>query len=350
MRYQNLKMIQPEDHQGAISSVRFLAGVANGERQYTFAEVYVKNRTTKNIKMTFYVPNDSDAKDESALVTAMGGSPINDALDSWNLKTEPDEYPTHVHSVTFEQLDIDSTSAIVSGCNRVACMLIPPGPCIANACWSHKANPRSIFIPTQNESLQGWRVDAVVIGGFAETSGKKAERPLARAFRFDLAFTQGVVFGNLDNSILISRWSPALPFHNLWVPRVKQEPNSREYFGISGVHFVDNTSRRLIILYDVNLMTIPVVCGCFLRHSTSFPDTFVPLTVPERVTRTHPIVFSDNPDGTFIFLSFLFIHILILGTNSILMSVAGQNCFVIDPTVREHFKGVDWVSMKTIDV
>lgn len=30
------------------------------------------------------------------------------------------------------------------------------------------------------------------------------------------------------------------------------------------------------------------------------------------------------------------------------MSVAGQNCFIIDPTVREHYKGIDWVSMKGI--
>lgn len=291
-------MISPEDHQGAISTVRFLVGVAQHERQYTFVELYIKTRTTKEIKMSFYVPEGSEVKDESALVQAMGGSPINDALDSWDLKTDTEEYPNHVCAVSLESLDTTSTSVSVSGCDQVVWVTIPPGPCTVNACWSHKANPRSIFIPTQNETIQDWRMDAVVIGGFAETSGKRADRPLARAFRFDLAFTQGVVFGNLDESILISRFSPALPFHNLWIPRSIQDPNNREYFGISGVHFVDNTNRRLIIFYDVMFMTVPVICGCFLRNSTSFPDTFVPLTVPERVTRSHPIVFNDNPDGT----------------------------------------------------
>lgn len=324
-------MISPEDHQGAVSSIRFLVGVAHDQRQYTFVDILVKNRTHREIAMSFYVPNGSEARDESDLVTVMGGNPVNDALDCWDLKTDPNEFCNHVKVATFTDLpDSNSISREVSGCNRVAWLTIPPGPCSVNACWSHKANDRAIFIPTQNEHITEWRIDAIVIGGYAETSGKLPERPLARAFRFDLAFTKGVIFGNLDQSILISRWSPALPFHNLWVSRTQQLPNNREYYGISGVHFVDNTSKRLVIFYDVLFMTIPVICGCFLRHSTSFPDTYVPLTVPERVTRNQPIIFSDNPDGS----------------NTIVMSVTGKNCFVIDPTVREHYKGVEWVSMK----
>ena len=321
-------MINPEEFHGAISSVRFLVGVAHGERQYTFAELFVKNRTTRELKMSFYVPNDSGAKDESALVRAMGGSPINDAMDAWGLMATMDDCQNHVSAVTFEDLDPLSTSCKVSGCNRMAWVTVPMGPCIVNACWSHAASSRAIFIPTQNEHLSEWCMDAIVIGGYAENSGKRPERPLSRAFRFDLAFTQQVIFGNLDNAILISRYSAALPFHNLWIPRTKPDPASREYFGISGTHLVDNTSLRAVTFYDVLFLTLPVVCGCFVRNS-AFPDAFVPLTVVERVTRDQPIVFSDNPDGS----------------KNIVMSIAGVPCYLIDPTQRVHFNSVDWVSL-----
>lgn len=120
-----------------------------------------------------------------------------------------------------------------------------------------------------------------------------------------------------------------MPFHNLWIPRTKPDPNEREYWGISGCHLVDNTSKRLVIFYDVNFLTLPVICGCYLRHSTSFPDTFVPLAITERMTRIHPIVFKDNPDGT----------------NTLVINVMSVDAFKIDPTAREHFKGMDWVSM-----
>lgn len=328
----SIKMIRPEDHEKAISTVRFMAGVAHGDRQYTFVELFVKARTTRTIMMSFYVPKDSDARNESALVSAMGGSPINDALDAWDMKTDATEQPNHVVAALFEDLDETTASSKVSGCNRMALLTIPPGPCTVNACWSHKADPRAIFIPTQNENMSEWRMDAVVIGGFAETSGKAPLRPLTRAFRFDLAFTQNVVFGSLDNSILMSRWSPALPFHNLHVPRARPDPNNREYFGISGAHVVDNTRNRLVMCYDVSYMTLPVICGCYIRHSTSFAEAYVPLAVPERATRTHPIVFSDNNDGT----------------NTILMSVAGVNCYIIDPAVRESCKGITWIPMRAM--
>jgi hypothetical protein len=180
--------------------------------------------------------------------------------------------------------------------------------------------------------LSEWRIDAIVIGGFAETSGKKPERPMARTFRFDLAFAQGLIFPNLDESILISRWSAALPFHNLYVPRERQDPNNREYYGVSGVHMVDNTTKRLVLFYDVQLLTTVVVCGCFVRYSTSFPNSYVPLTIVERVTRVHPVVFSDSTDGT----------------ETIVVSVGGSPIYLIDPTKRDNYKGVSWIGLQFI--
>lgn len=204
-------MINPQDYQNAISSVRFLVGVSQVDRQYTFAEVSVRRETSRDIEIMFYVPDGSDPRDEKELVEVMGGSPVNDALDCWDLRVDPDACPNHVSTVKFEQLDdTNSMSSEVSGCKGLAVVAIPRGPCTVNVCWSHKAHPRSLFVPTQNEHISEWRVEIVAIDGYAESSGRKGDRPLARGFRFDIAFTKGVVFGNLDNSILISRYGAGI--------------------------------------------------------------------------------------------------------------------------------------------
>ena len=328
-------MIRPEEYEAAVGNIHFMCGVAFDGRQYTFAEITVTERTDREIQMSFYVPRDSGAIDETHLLTVLGGSPINEAMDSWDGRIEY-VYPNHVLPVTVAPMSPEnSLSSEVSGCTDVAVVTLPKGPCVVNCCWSHTvqtvAGMQKLFVPTQNENISGWRVDVIAMQGEVEAHGKRALRSLARSFRFDLAASQAQVsFAPCDNATLIRRYGPSLPFHNLWIPLVKAPPSSREFHSICGAVLRDETSKRLINFYEVMFMAVPVVCGCFVRNLVSFPQSYVPLTVSERVSREMSVVFCDARDGS----------------DAVYMCIRGVPAYIIDLSNREYYSGVNWVPLR----
>jgi hypothetical protein len=169
--------------------------------------------------------------------------------------------------------------------------------------------------------------------GDVESHGKKAPTLLSRCFRFDLASSQArVYFLPADNATRLSRYGPSLPFHNLWIPLQKKSPESREHHGICGCVLQDKTAKRLMNFYEVMLTTVPVVCGCFIRDCVSFPNSYVTLSVSERVTRECPVVFEDAPDGS----------------NNVIVKIRNVPIYYINLDKRESYSGINWVSLNTL--
>jgi hypothetical protein len=188
-------------------------------------------------------------------------------------------------------------------------------------------------VPTLNENFSEWRVEAIVMQGEVEAHGIKAIRSLNRSFRFDLASMQAnVIFEPSDNATLVRRYSPSLPFHNLQFPLEKKDPSSRIHHSASGAVLVDNTAKRLLNFYEVMFAAVPVVCGCFIRNTVSFPNSFIPLSITERATRTAPASFEDATDGS----------------NNVWIRLNGVVLYRIDLEKREDYSAVKWVSMYNI--
>ena len=330
-------MIRPEEYEAAIGEICFMCGATLNGRQYTFVEITVSERTDRDIQMSFYVPTNSGARDEVDFLRILGGSPINEAMDSWDMRAE---YAFHNHVLPVALSPVppeNSLSADVSGCTELASVVLPKGPCVANCCWSHSLQTvygvPKLFVPTQNENISGWRVDVIAMHGEVEAYGKRATRSLARSFRFDLASGQGqVYFAPCDSPILIGRHGPSLPFHNLWIPMVKEPPTSRQFHSICGAVLRDETAKRLVNFYEVMFVAVPVLCGCFVRNLISFPNSYVPLTVSERVSREIPVVFRDAQDGT----------------NAVHMYIRDVAMYAIDLDTRECYSGVNWVPLAKI--
>lgn len=328
-------MIRPSDHGEAVDGVEFLTIMtADAEQQVTFVRVKVDHETTVEMEACFYVPSQTP-KDASALATAMGGNPVGNAMDCWSRK--PASQVVGVGSVlpvTFEQ--VPENSADISGHSTVAVVKLPRGPCLVTAAWSHE--PVSIsgglymFVPTQNETFQSWRMDAVVVGADTEPYGARPTHPITRSLRWDLASAFGTTFAPLENATLISQHCKSLPFHNLHFPMTKRDPRSRTHVGVSGSVIEDNTSFHLSTYCDVGFQTMPLLCGCFIKDSVNFRDAYIPTTVMERMTRSSgPFTFNDGPAGTGV----------------VVVSIGGR-LYKIDVLNRENFGGVTWVSIQNI--
>ena len=76
-------MIRPEEYEGAVTGLRFLCGATSMGRQYTFVEITTADRTDREVAVSFCVPDGRHARDERVLLEALGGSPVNEAMDAW---------------------------------------------------------------------------------------------------------------------------------------------------------------------------------------------------------------------------------------------------------------------------
>ena len=326
-------MIRPEEYEAAVTKIRFLCGAAFDGRQYTFVELIIEERTDREFEISFYVPNQSNARDELNLLTILGGDPVNEAMDAWDKKMDFYDIQKYTKAIEGIRAVENEMSVAVSGCSEVAVVKMPRGPCIVSSCWSHDITKNKIFIPTQNENISSWRVDMIAMQGFVDSHGKRATTSLSRCFRFDLASTQArISFCPVDNATLIQRTGPSLPFHNLWVPLKKQSLESREFHSICGAVLQDNTSKRLMTFYEVMFVAVPVICGCFIRNTVSFPNSYVPLTLSERVSRLKPVTFDDAPDGS----------------SFVVVKFHGVPVYCINLEKRETYSGVNWVSLLEI--
>lgn len=303
-------MIRPEEFEKAVCGIRFLCGCTTSGRQYTFVEVSVEDRTDRAVSVSFCVPDNSKPRDECILLETLSGNGtggvINEAMDAWG------ECRTNLHErqiavLTAFQNAPSTVSAEVSGCKMVATIVIPSGgECIVNACWSHDVvksrwNKGIVFIPTFNENLSSWRVDAIVMHGNTHNHGRPPHHSFSRSFRHDLASPALAATGQepfiaTDGAMLIRRWGPSLPYHNIHVPL--SASNSREHESLCGAVVVDKTSRRLMTFYDVMFVAVPCICGAYIRNSVSYPNCNVPLTITERLSRRSPVEFRDASDGS----------------------------------------------------
>lgn len=329
-------MIRPENYAGAVAALRFMAmpvTAGGGPKQFTMVQIDITTETTSPIDVLFMVPPVGNSADASFVVSAMGNAPVNDALDAWRFKKDIQD--SHVVPVTFEPCP-EKLQAL-SGCEQVAVVRVPNGPCVTTAGWVHDlpewpGHPgmTAVFVPTMNTEMPGWRVDAVVAGCDAHPYGTPPTTPLSRSLRWDLAANAGVTVGQMDNAALITQWSEMLPFHNLWFPCAKRNPADRFYTGVSGAVVEDRTEQRLVACCDVGFQTIPVVCGCFLRDAVNYKKAHVPLAITERMTRAHgPFVISNN-------------------MGPIMNASIGGRTFVIRMEDRELFGGLLWVPITAI--
>ena len=326
-------MIRPEEYEAAITNVRLMCGLSFNNRQYTFAELIVQDRTDKEIQVSFYIPKNTCPRDESALLNVLGVSAIvNEAMDCWDRRIELSTVPNHRVSARIAPVD-SSLSAEVSGCSDLAVVAVPRGPCVVSCCWSHLISSDKLFVPTQNENISSWRHEVIVMQGEVESHGRKATRSLGRSFRFDLASSQCQVnFMPCDNATLIRRMGPSLPFHNLWIPMSRNSIDGRLHNSICGSVLCDLTQKRLVNFYEVMFTAVPVVCGCFVRNTVSFPNSYVPLSVTERVTRDAPLTFEDSPDGS----------------NNVIVTLHNAPMYRINLEERESYSGINWVKLSLL--
>lgn len=324
------KMISPAEYESAIVAVQFVCGVANNGRQYTFAELCVSERTDREIEFSFYVPNDSEPRDELELVKVLGGTPVNEAMGAWQLSST-DVFRAHNRTLPVTVKTVDNeTSVKVSGCNQRMSVNVPPGPCFVNCCWSHNIVANKIFIPTMNESMSSWRMSAVVMQGEVKAHGQKPTLPLSRFFRFDLAFSEAQVsFRPSNDAVLIRRIGQSLPYVNLWIPLQLQDVCCREYHSMCGAVLVDNTRCRMMTFYDVLFVAMPVICGAFIRDAVNFPHSYVPLSITERVTRGSPMTFENAP----------------FDCNTVNVFMNGSKRYSINLERKQMYSGVYWVDL-----
>lgn len=323
-------MISPSEYGDAVHSTRFLVApikVSNIATvvQLTMVEVSVTHETTNEFDISFYCPEGST--DMTSLARAMGPASINEAMDSWNKKISSSELAAYstVATATFNTVvDINQQ---LTGFNTQVVIKIPKGPCVVTAAWIHTLLPQGLMVPTQNETMSGWRLDAIVVGADTSPYGETAARPLSRSLRWDLAAQIGVTFPNLDDAKLVVQHSGALPFHNLWFPTTKRLATDRQYIGVSGSVIRDDTYLRLVSFYDVGFQVVMTICGCVVRDGFNFAKAHIPLTITERMTRClGPLVWSDGPAGSK----------TVIGT-------IGTHKLVVNTEERETYGGVTWV-------
>lgn len=333
-------MIRPEEYEGAITSLRFLCGCTASDRQYTFVEITVEARTDRDIAVSFCIPDGAEPRDEHSFLSALsgvGGSVVNEAMDAWGECRTDSTLRTLAAAADIQ--DIGSPlSTEISGCAKVATVVIPSGgSCAVNACWSHKLLSKTIVVPTFNENLTSWRVDAIVMHGNSHNHGKSPKHSFSRSFRHDLAssvfFTTGEQpFLPTDGAFLLQRWGPSLPYHNICVSVAPNEP--RVHRSLCGSVLVDKTTHMLMTFYDVMFVAVACVCGSFIRNSISYPRSYVPLTVSERLSRNAAVEFRDAADGS----------------PRVDICIDGIVTHRIDPRKRTVFNTLHWVDLEEQDV
>lgn len=312
-------MITPPEHGEAVQGIRFFAALsADGAMQVTMAEI----KTMTAITIGFYVPlATSSPKDASGLLTAMGGHPFYCCTG-----TQASSSASTVAVSRFE--DTAGLMAEVSGCPKIAIVDIPNAGTFECA-WMHEAVPGYVFLPTQNENMSGWKMDAVVVGCDCKPYGKALPLPLNRTLRWDLATSSGLfTFGHLDRAWCVSQHSEALPFHNLYFPTTERDPNDRRMVGVSGAVVLDRTALHLVSCADVGFQLTPVVCGCFVRDAVNFAKAHVPVTITERMTRVGgPFTVDDGQ------------------TPGTIVARIGDKAFTINLLERDYFGGLTWLTL-----
>ena len=327
-------MIRPEEYEGAVTGLRFLCGATSMGRQYTFVEITTADRTDRDVAVSFCVPDGRRARDERVLLEALGGSPVNEAMDAWGECRTESMLRAISSSVAFESAP-STLSAEVSGCTTVATVVLPTGgECAVTACWSHDVGQsESLMVPTFNENLTGWRVDAILMHGDSHNHGRAPKHAFARAFRHDLAAAPLAASGSgpflpTDKATLLRRWGPSLPYHNLHVP-LSPPSDPRIYRSLCGAVLRDCTSRSMMTFYDVMFVAIPAVCGAYIRNSLSYPRCHVPLTISERLCRRRPVEFRDAADGS----------------PGVDVCIEGVPVYRVDPSKRAVHETLHWVEL-----
>lgn len=333
-------MISPGEYAEAITGLTFLAAPikmgGSRECQLTAVQILVAQATDKEITMSFCLPG--VAQDMSGVVSAMGTAPINEAMDSWGGKMEQlDTMRRYVVPVEFGQADPGMQQ--LSGMPYVVIVKIPQGPCVVSCAWEHDfCSPKGtdiksklVMLPTHNESLLSWRMDAIVIGCDCTPYGQPPARPLARSLRWDLAAQANITFPDLETACLVQQHSGALPFHNLYFPTEKRLATDREYVSVSGAVLRDDTAQRLVSFYDVGFQPMSAVCSAIVRDGFNFQKAHVPFTVTERMCRTNnsPLVFKDITPG-----------------DPLICATIGSHILYINCEQKEKYGGILWVVAK----
>lgn len=330
-------MISPADYGEAIAALRFMvapikmgSGQAGRECQLTIVEIVVDKIVDREIDISFCVPG--VAMDMSGLVSAMGQTPVDEAMDCWDKRVEG---ITMMQSYTkpVEFSTADPVLQKLSGMQYLATVTIPNGPCVVTAAWEHdyciKAGHKMVMIPTQNEHLRSWRMEGIVLGADTSPYGKVAKRPLSRNLRWDLAAQANISFPDLNTATYITQHSGALPFHNLYFPMERRLATDREYVSVCGSVIRDETSQGLVTFYDVGFQPLFSVCGAIVRDGFNFQNAHVPFTVTERMCRIlGPLVIKDISPG-----------------DSLISCTIGDKILYINTLKREKYGGVNWVAV-----
>lgn len=334
----SLKMISPSEYSGAVALTRYLVSpiritnnVDEVPQQLTIVELRVVQATDKEIEMSFYCPSNTTSMNKifDALERVM---PIDEAMDAWGCKVPSGYEADSIHTpITMKEFTDNSS---LSEFTHQVVLKIPKGPVTVTAAWSHPILPKGLLVPTQNETLQGWNMETIVIGADTTPYGRSQKRPLNRSLRWDIMASKCNVFfpGNLDDATLVVQRSGALPFHNLWFPLTRRNAMMREYITVCGSEIHDNTSLHLVTYYDVGFQAVMAVAGCVIRDGFNFtnPNVHIPFTITERMTRClGPLIWSDGPEGS---------HTVV--------GKIGNKIVVVDILDREKYGGVTWVTAK----
>lgn len=332
-------MISPKGYGAAVSGVRFLVSPsvfgfgtgASREAQMTVAEITVPYATEVEMTASFCLPG--VAQDMSGVLASLGStSPVNDAMDAWDLKSEEvSRGQCYIAPVEFTAADPD----VAKLCNMkyFANVKVPKGPCTVTCAWEHDyAAPKGpgnyVLVPTLNCSLPSWCMDAIVVGCDCAPYGEPQTKKLSAALRWDLAAGANISFPDLDSACLVRQHGGAMPFHNLYFPTRKREATDREYVSASGAVIKDETSQRLVSFFDVGFQPVVSVCGAIVRDGFNFHEAHVPFTVTERMCLSEgPLVFRDITPG-----------------DPLIRCTMGRHNLLIDCEKREKYGGVLWVS------
>lgn len=215
-----------------------------------------------------------------------------------------------------------------TGCRMLAKCVVPPGGGGVShfiMSWCH-AIPKTdrgeeyLFLPTFNDSLDTWMTEMYTLESPGIRFGTKSpEAP------------------GLQTIVRVTPRGDCVPCTNyhIYLDQTKEQMVSdRRFLGTTGCRAIDSTVGRRVSFFESGMMTVPVVCGCFLFDSERFGGLHVPILITERMSRFAPVVFSDYAPGSAL--------VLVELTTS--PGVVEQ--FVCDPENRHEHQYVRWCQFK----
>lgn len=337
-------MINPYSYGEAVSGLKFMVapisfptaiGGREGDRQLTMVEISTNRATTDDFEISFHSPSLLCEIRQDVLLS--DSTPVSSMMVGWNRQDSlygPRTKLVGTARIEGKTTDIDPIFPNFIIVKIPAC----PNPAgqVVTAAWTHdilknQNEELTIFVPIQNDSMRCCCSEIITMGcDPSPYADAPAENP-GRFIRWDLFAACGITLkpAVMERASLVIQSSGALPFHNLWFPLEKRSPNNRMYVSTSGALLRDDTRLRLATFFDVGFQALISICGCIVRDGVRFPTAHVPLMIMEGMTRAHgPLIIRES-----------------LETPTVTLQL-GDQMLRVNPTEREYFGGVFWITAK----